>query len=205
MHGCSPHPPLSPTTDLFFAKEMELFNGAGVDRKRYTQLSFKEYCLGPDKARTLLFMPAPLIKVDIYVPTSCLVFSTDPVPSIYPFYGTTDGEAAVRAVGRAADAGHAPGADGGQEGARVVQAGASLASSPAAVYRFGTMHEFSHHIHPRHPDTQHKQVHQYRNPTLQELGLSLAEVEARYAHYIKTVRVAVSHNPQGPCLPPGLA
>lgn len=39
------HPP----PDLFFAKEMELFNGAGVDGKRYTQLSFKEYCLGPDK------------------------------------------------------------------------------------------------------------------------------------------------------------
>lgn len=51
------HGPIDPTfhlspTDLFFAKEMELFNGPGVDRSRYTQLSFKEYCLGPDKART---------------------------------------------------------------------------------------------------------------------------------------------------------
>lgn len=43
----------------------------------------------------------------------------------------------------------------------------------------------------------YKTVHQYRNPSLQELGLSLADIEARYKHYIKTVRVAVSHNPQG--------
>ena len=43
----------------------------------------------------------------------------------------------------------------------------------------------------------YKTVHQYRNPSLQELGLSLADVEARYAHYIKTVRVGISHNPQG--------
>ncbi len=28
---------------------MELFNGPGVEKRRYTQLSFKEYCLGPDK------------------------------------------------------------------------------------------------------------------------------------------------------------
>jgi len=28
---------------------MELFNGPGVDKKTFVQLSFKEYCLGPDK------------------------------------------------------------------------------------------------------------------------------------------------------------
>lgn len=49
----------------------------------------------------------------------------------------------------------------------------------------------------------YKTVHQYRNPSLQELGLSLAEIEARYAHYIKTVHVAVSHNPQGTVGEPG--
>ena len=47
---------------------MELFNGAGVDRKRYTQLSFKEYCLGPDK-------------VGVCVPTYGY---TDRHPSIHP-------------------------------------------------------------------------------------------------------------------------
>ncbi len=41
------------------------------------------------------------------------------------------------------------------------------------------------------------QVHQYRNPSLDELGLSLDLVEARYAAYIKTVRVAVSRDPKG--------
>lgn len=47
---------------------MELFNGAGVDRKRFTQLSFKEYCLGPDK-------------VGVCVPTYGY---TDRHPSIHP-------------------------------------------------------------------------------------------------------------------------
>ncbi|GAB5037623.1 sulfotransferase [Nannochloropsis oceanica] len=40
---------------LFFAKEMELFNGPGVDKKTFVQLSFKEYCLGPDKVVKQLY------------------------------------------------------------------------------------------------------------------------------------------------------
>ena len=44
------------------------------------------------------------------------------------------------------------------------------------------------------------QVHKYRNPTLEELGLSLDEVERRYDAYIRTVHVGVSHNPKGACL-----
>jgi hypothetical protein len=28
---------------------MEIFNGPNVDKKKFVQLSFKEYCLGPDK------------------------------------------------------------------------------------------------------------------------------------------------------------